>query len=1021
MFEVTSKIKSTPAEHLRKLVNWCLVSANVLIVAVTYYSLLNEQDQYKLQAQTLTQNTANAIDESVTGSIERIDLSVRYAIDELERQLSSGSIDAITMTEFLNRQRSRMPEVENCRIVDAEGIIRLGTNFTKADTVKVSDRDYFIYHKGHNDDVLWISHPMMGRVAQKPLIPFVRRYKDREGQFAGVVYCTVSVDYFTHLISQYDLGPKGTVILRDDELGLITRLPAIPDNPAGKIGNRLVSPELRERFNSGVSSDTFINSLGGDGIHRLVTFHRLKSAPMIVIIGVASQDYLVGWKNHATKTFGLDLAFALLSAAFAAFARRTLYSAKMADEQKEAALKEVSNSEKRYRGLVEFQNEHVVRINRNGIFTFANHAFLSAIGLSPELITGRKWQEVIHPDDIEQTKTALSRALSGPNYRAEVESRLLQIDGPHWIAWEGNGIEDELGEYFEVQAVGRDITKQKVAESSLRTAGLVYETTSEAMVVTTPDGVILAINPAFSEMTGYSKEEVIGQSTRILQSGRHDKFFYAAMWEELNATGHWKGEIWNKRKNGEIFPELLTINTVYEEDGAVAQRVALFSDISEEKRTQEVIWQHANFDTLTKLPNRRMFLERLEQEIKTSRRTGLPLALLFIDLDRFKEVNDTLGHEQGDILLQEAAKRLLNCVRETDVVGRLGGDEFTIILTGIEDQGSVDRVAELILDSIVEPFQLESTMAYVSASIGITLYPEDAADVGNLLKNSDQAMYASKKLGRNRFNYFKSTMQVAAVHRVGIANDLRAAIAEGQFKLFYQPIVDLKTGDIHKAEALIRWFHPTKGIISPAEFIPIAEETGLIIPIGDWVFKEAASQAAKWHVSHQASIQISVNKSPVQFSATKTDHSTWIAQLNALGLKGNSIAVEITEGLLMDATTSINRQLLEFSEAGIQVSIDDFGTGYSSLSYLKKFDIDFLKIDQSFVSGLTSGESDKALCEAIIVMALKLGMKVIAEGVETEEQRDFLKNANCDYGQGYLFSHPVPAEEFEKFLQHQNQ
>ena len=559
-------------------------------------------------------------------------------------------------------------------------------------------------------------------------------------------------------------------------------------------------------------------------------------------------------------------------------------------------------------------------------------------------------------------------------------------------------------------------TQRKQAEESLQLAALVYRVSSEAMAVTDPVGVIIDVNAAFSELTGYSRDEVINQPIRILQSGHHDKAFYAAMWDALNSSGQWQGEIWNRRKNGEIYPEWLSINTVYGEDGSPTRRVALSTDITAQKKNQEIIWHQANFDALTNLPNRRMFVDRLTHGVKSAHRSGQSLALMFIDLDNFKEVNDTCGHEQGDILLQEVSRRLSSAVRESDTVGRLGGDEFTIILENFEDVRSVDRVAENILEKILAPYELGLNVVYVSASIGITIYPDDADNTADLLKNADHAMYESKRLGRNRYNYFKQSMQEVALKRVGIATELRTAIAEQQFRLYYQPIVHLKTGEIHKAESLIRWFHPSRGIVPPMDFIPIAEETGLIIPIGDWVFREAAQQAASWASSQLAIIQISVNKSPVQFRDRKDDSVPWAEFLTSLGLKGSSITVEITEGMLMDASDEIQNKLMEFRDAGIQVSLDDFGTGYSSLAYLKKFDIDFLKIDQSFVRGLTMDSSDRALCEAIIVMAHKLGMQVIAEGIETAEQRDILTQAGCDYGQGYLFSRPVPAEEFEKLL-----
>lgn len=561
-----------------------------------------------------------------------------------------------------------------------------------------------------------------------------------------------------------------------------------------------------------------------------------------------------------------------------------------------------------------------------------------------------------------------------------------------------------------------DITERKGNEEKLKLANLVYLAIGEAIMVSDADNRITTVNPAFTELTGYSLQEAIGQPTSLLKSGHQNETFYQIMWHALETTGHWQGEIWNRRKNGETYLEWLTINTVYDEQGNVRHRVAMFSDITDQKHAEQTIWQQANFDSLTGLPNRHMFYERLAQEMKKSQRMGLPLALLFLDLDHFKDVNDTLGHSKGDLLLKEMAQRLLNCVRNTDTVARLGGDEFTIILTELREQDSIERLSQDILCQLAKPFELMGEMAYVSVSIGITLFPEDTDDIDMLIKNADQAMYAAKNQGRNCRHYFTISMQEAALTRMRLINDLHNALAESQFRLAYQPIVELNTGAIHKAEALIRWQHPARGLISPAEFIPVAEVTGMIIDIGEWVFREAARQVAQWRTDHRGDFQVSINKSPVQFQKDGNGHLAWFEYMRELGLPGQSIVVEITEGLLMDVDALIIGQLLAFRDAGIQVSLDDFGTGYSSLSYLKKFDIDYLKIDQSFTRNLSPNANDLALCEAIIVMAHKLGIKVIAEGIETQEQCDLLIAAGCDYGQGYLFSRPVSADEFEKLL-----
>ncbi len=441
--------------------------------------------------------------------------------------------------------------------------------------------------------------------------------------------------------------------------------------------------------------------------------------------------------------------------------------------------------------------------------------------------------------------------------------------------------------------------------------------------------------------------------------------------------------------------------------------LAAVLDITEKKQSEAIILQQANFDPLTGLPNRRMFIDRLQQAIQKSHRADNRLALMFLDLDHFKDINDTLGHDIGDELLKETAQRLKTCIRETDTLARPGGDEFTLVMDELDDPKSIDRVAQCILHCMSEPFQLKGERCHVSFSIGIALYPDDATDLDGLFKKADQAMYAAKQQGRNRFCYFTQAMQQAAEQRMRMVNDLHTALAAHQFWVAYQPIVELATGDIHKAEALLRWQHPTLGLISPTEFIPVAEDTGLIIEIGEWVFHQAAGQVGKWRARGHPMFQISVNKSPLQFGRKQTD---WFQYLQHMGLPGACIAVEITEGLLLDVSPAVAEKLLAFRDSGMQVSLDDFGTGYSSLSFLKKFHIDYLKIDQNFVSNLTADSTDMALCEAIILMAHKLGMQVIAEGIETVEQRDLLLAAGCDYGQGFLFSEPVTAEGFEKLF-----
>ena len=591
----------------------------------------------------------------------------------------------------------------------------------------------------------------------------------------------------------------------------------------------------------------------------------------------------------------------------------------------------------------------------------------------------------------------------------EVQGELLYLD-VHKAPLLG-----EHGDIVGVVGSARNVTEQRKTQEKLEISAMVLENSSEALMLSDADNCIVDINPAFTQLTGYTREEIEGQKTEILRSGQQGSDFFTAKWAQIAATGRWQGEVWSRRKNGEIFAEWLTINTLYRDDGSVHRRVGLFSDITAKKRSEELIWTQANFDTLTGLPNRRMFLDRLAQDLKKAHRGNFKLALLFLDLDRFKEVNDTLGHDAGDILLVEAASRIAACIRESDTVARIGGDEFTVILAELTDASPVERIANDILARLTKPFQLGSDQVYISVSIGVTVYPDDGHAQEDLLKNADQAMYVSKDDGRNRFSYFTRAMQEGAQRRQHLLHDLRGALDHHQFELHYQPIVNLQTGEIKKAEALLRWTHPVRGPVGPTEYIALAEESGLIHNLGNWVFAHAARQAKRWRADFDPAFQISVNLSPLQIQ-NKNCRLDWQSLLQAHQLAGDAIVFEITEGLLLDKSPEVSAELLAYRDAGIQVAIDDFGTGYSAMAYLKQLDIDYLKIDQTFVCNLAPNTSDQAVCEAIVVMAHKLGIRVIAEGVETAEQRDLLTAMGCDFAQGFLYAKAVNAREFESLF-----
>ena len=734
------------------------------------------------------------------------------------------------------------------------------------------------------------------------------------------------------------------------------------------------------------------------------------SAALIMLIFEALKKPLLGeltpWQSHS-----ITIVFtSILVVLFASFT----YNAITKIEREKIAATLRADQEK-FNSMFTLSPLGMLRNAMDGRYIEANQAFIDMVGYTLEDLNKLSYWDITPKKYTQQENEQLISLKSTGKY-GPYEKEYIHKDG-HLIPIRLNGviIKDQFG-VESIWSIIEDITASKAIAESMQLATMVYEHTSEGIIVTDDKGIIITINPAFTKISGYTQQEILNKHYNEFGFNHLDKSSYQLMSHATTTVGHWQGEMKQQHKNGEIYVVWLTVNTIYNEDSSVHHRVSIFSDITQKKAAEELVLQQANYDELTGLPNRRLLLDRLTQEVKRATRSNLKLALIFLDLDHFKEINDTLGHDMGDILLKEASRRLTESVRLTDTVARFGGDEFILILSELHDIESVERVVQDILYKLTQPFQLHNELAYISASIGIAFFPEDATEASDLLKHADQAMYNAKNQGRNRSSYFTPSMQTVAKARMVMLKDLHRAVAEEQFDIHYQPIVELSTGHIHKAEALIRWMHPSRGMVSPADFIPIAEETGLIHEIGDWVFREATIQLAKIRSQLDPEFQISINKSPVQFQIDKRSHTNWFEHLNALGLPGKSLVIEITEGLLMSSSETTNKILLDFQQAGLELSLDDFGTGYSSLSYLKKYDIDYLKIDKSFVSNLYEDSDDAILCEAIIVMAHKLGIKVIAEGIETEQQKTILLNAGCDYGQGYLFSKAVPIEQLIHFI-----
>jgi diguanylate cyclase (GGDEF)-like protein/PAS domain S-box-containing protein len=676
--------------------------------------------------------------------------------------------------------------------------------------------------------------------------------------------------------------------------------------------------------------------------------------------------------------------------------------------------RQLRESEFRIRNILESTQEGFAQVDMGKVLREVNPAFCAMLGRLREEIIGHPIIEFISPANIHIYETEMLKREMGIS--SNYELALMRADGAlRHCQFHGAPIYDIDGERVGAFALITDISDRIAHEGYVRQAVGVFENTAEGITITDTQGRIVSINPAFSRITGYSQEEVIGNTPALLRSGRHEADFYHQMWAEISTTGHWQGEIWNRRKNGETYPEWLTISAVRDGAGSVQSYIGVFSDISHIKRSAEELERLAHYDPLTDLANRLLLGAQLKHALERAARHNERLAVMELDLDGFKNVNDTLGHPAGDKLLQIIACRLKETLRNEDIVARLGGDEFAVVLESIDGAEDAGRVAEKIIEAIAAPLELEGQIARVTSSIGIALFPDDGHDAITLMKAADTALYVSKREGRNTYRYYATDMAAAVRNRHEVEQGLRLAIEGGELELWYQPQVSLKQRRVVGIEALVRWRHPERGMVSPAEFLPVACDTGLILPLGDWVLRTACRQAQAWHVAG-----IEFDRMAVNVDGQQIVRSDFVATVSAVlaetALPPAMLELEVTEGFLLENAENGMGTVMRFSEMGVSIAIDDFGTGYSSLAYLKYLHADCLKIDKSFVNDLPDDSTSAAIIRTIISLGHGLGFTLVAEGVETAEQLAYLGSAGCDLIQGYYLAKPMPAAEFETWL-----
>ncbi len=746
---------------------------------------------------------------------------------------------------------------------------------------------------------------------------------------------------------------------------------------------------------------------------------------------VRNQGYLI-YESAMVRKDGSVLAVEIGNRAIALEGRQAFFAVvrDISDRKRlDGALKE---SEDRFRTLSEDAPEAIaIHDLDSGLFVDATTSAERLFACSHDEILRHRPEHFYAPDQPADTPSIATirerglRILAGEQMKYE---RLVRNMQGQDILCEVRLVRLPSTTRNLIRASYIDITERKRAEADLRIAAIAFES-QDAMMITDADGVILRVNRAFTETTGYSTAEAVGQTPRLLASGRHDAAFYDAMWSSIRRTGTWQGEVWNRRKNGEVYPAWLTVTAVQGTNGAVTHYVGTHMDISHRKEAEDKLHKLAFYDPLTKLPNRRLLLDRLGHALASSARSQQQGAIMFIDLDNFKTLNDTQGHDVGDRLLVEAAQRLQASVRQGDTVARLGGDEFVVMLEDLKADSlvaaQVEGVAEKVLAALDQPYRLELNQGagepnaidhHCTASIGVTLFGAERGDVDELMKQADLAMYQAKNSGRNTIRFFDPYMQVTVTARVEREAELREAVQAGQFLLHYQPQV-AGLGRMMGAEALVRWQHPQRGIVSPAEFIALAEETGLILPLGHWVLASACARLAKWATQPEmAHLTVAVNVSAHQFRQADFVDQV-LAVLADTGANPQRLKLELTESLLVNNVEDVIAKMTALKSRGVGFALDDFGTGYSSLSYLKRLPLEQLKIDQSFVRDVLTDANDAAIAKMIVALAESLGLAVIAEGVEVEAQREFLASHGCHAYQGYLLSRPLPVEAFEDFVQ----
>jgi len=977
------------------------------------YVLWSAYQEVWAEARSVASSQSELLEARFDVTLRRIDMT----LNELAERIPKESLNAGAASDFrpdiekkLERLQHAFPEIAGFRVVDSDGnVLYLSGG---GEYVNLLDRSYFKTSRDGKNGTIVFSEVVKSRITGRDTIAVARAIRAQDGHFVGMVSAAIEIDYFAQLFNRSSLGISGAVAIRhSDTHALVFRQPSVPAEI-----NRPLAPShpLYLSIQAGKRQGILEFAAQSDGVKRVYGYRVLERYPFYVLAGLSESDVMASWRQRifTVGIFGAALLGCLLVVLY------ELFRARQRDLVAAINLRRNGEQLSAAQRIAQLGSWEIDLVTMQ--VTCSDELY--RIFEIPRVEGGALYDEFlvqIHAED----RAIVDKTLKSSVAKGEPDSLKHRLEMPDGrIKYVLESWETEFGKDgapLRLIGTAQDISIQHETEAQMQLLASAVQHSGEAIMITDVHNNIMTVNPAFTRLTGYAAEEAAGRNPRFLSAGRTTPEEYARMWEGIGEGGFWQGEIWDRRKDGGIYPKWISISVIRDEEGKILYHIAHFTDVSAERATEERLHHIAHHDVLTGLLNRLSLKGRMDQALATARRDGSRVAVMFIDLDRFKVINDTLGHHIGDELLIEVAKRLRESVRDSDVVARLGGDEFVIMLSGVDHTSSVAMVAEKLVSSIGLSCQIDGYDLYTSPSIGIAIFPTDGLDGETLMKNADAAMYHAKAAGRNNFQFFDAKMNDVALDRLKTEHALRHALSRDEFRLHFQPIINMASGKVAAVEALVRWQHPEKGLLAPSAFICIAEETGLIQPLGEWVLWAASRQLAEFYAAGLTGIKMGINISAIQM---RNGNLPVLARgiIEAYGLNPADLIFEITESVAMEQPLETVRILDILHSMGVVVAIDDFGTGYSSLGYLRMFPLDHLKLDRSFVEEIGEDTDGSVICDATIGLAHNLGLKVVAEGVETVEQLEYLRSRGCDLVQGYLYSRPVPAAEVMAFIQQHN-